>query len=120
MDKKTIPTEHCEQVNFVNWFEYQYPKVKLMAIPNGEKRHIAVAKRLKKEGVRKGVPDLFIPEWQIWIEMKRQKGGRLNQEQKEWLDYLEKCGYIVAVCKGFDEAKAFIVKTIKDKKLLQK
>lgn len=110
---KAIPTEHCEQVNFVNWFEYQYPKVKLMAIPNGEKRHISVAKRLKKEGVRKGVPDLFIPEWRVWIEMKRIKGGRLSSDQKEWLDYLADCEYTVFVCKGFEDAKNCIQQFVK-------
>jgi hypothetical protein len=47
----TSPSEHSEQVGFVNWFNVQYPRVLIFAIPNGEKRSITVAKRLKAEGV---------------------------------------------------------------------
>jgi len=60
---KTSPSEHSEQVGFINWFRVQYPRVLIFAIPNGEKRSISVAKRLKAEGVVRGIPDLYIPEW---------------------------------------------------------
>lgn len=103
-----IPTEHCEQVNFVNWFEYNYPQHKIFAIPNGEKRSISVAKRLKAEGVRSGVPDLFIPSLRLFIEMKRQKGGRVSESQKEWITYLKRCGFAVEICNGCDSAKEVI------------
>ena len=65
----TTPSEHIEQVNFVNWVEYNYPKIKLFAIPNGGKRSIKTAIDLKSEGVKRGVPDLFIPELFLFIEM---------------------------------------------------
>ena len=48
---KTSHSEHSEQVGFVNWFRAKYPKVLIFAIPNGEKRSISVATRLKAEGV---------------------------------------------------------------------
>ena len=83
-----IPTEHQEQVNFINWIEYNYPEHKVFAIPNGEKRHLSVAKRLKAEGVKPGVPDLFIPSLFLFIEMKRIKGSVTSKQQKEWLKYL--------------------------------
>lgn len=113
-----IPTEHAEQVNFVNWLEFNYPEHKVFAIPNGEHRAISVAQRLKAEGVRKGVPDLFIPSLKLFIEMKRQKGSRTTQEQKDWLAYLDSCGYYSSVCKGFEEAKKefLSVLEIKNKK----
>ena len=98
-------TEHQEQVLFVNWFELQFPKVKIFAIPNGGNRNIVTAKKLKAEGVRKGVPDLFIPEWRLWVEMKRKKAGRLSLEQSEWIIYLKDCGYSVIVGRGFEDAR---------------
>ena len=36
--------------------------------------------------------------------MKRQKGGTLQDEQKEWIQWLDENGYTVAVAKGADSA----------------
>jgi hypothetical protein len=102
--KQNIPTEHAEQVTFVAEFERTYPDVVIFAIPNGGLRNPVVAQKLKREGVKKGVPDLFIPPWRTWVEMKRIKGGRLSAEQKDWRDYLESCGYTVLVCNGWQDA----------------
>ena len=79
---KISPSEHDEQVGFINWFRAKYSGVLIFAIPNGEKRAISVAKRLKAEGVVRGVPDLYVPTWNLWIEMKRASGGRLSPDQK--------------------------------------
>jgi hypothetical protein len=38
----------------------------------------------------RGIPDLFIPEWRLWVEMKRKTGGRLSTEQKSMINYLQK------------------------------
>ena len=105
-------TEHQEQVNLVNWLAYNHKELRFFAIPNGEKRNISVAKRLKKEGVSPGVPDLMFPSLFAFIEMKKEKGGRLSNHQKEWLDYLEKCGYKCFVCNGFKEAKEVITQLV--------
>jgi len=103
--KIPLPSEHAEQVTFVAWFRAQYPDVRIFAIPNGGIRHKVTAQQLKAEGVASGVPDLYIPVWHLWIEMKRQKGGRLSPEQKDWKAYLEACGDTVFVCKGWEAAK---------------
>ena len=100
-----IPTEHEEQRELVRWFRQTHRGVRIFAIPNGGQRSIAAATRLKIEGVSAGVPDLFIPAWHLWIEMKRVKGGVLSAEQKDWLKYLEEVGYCVKVCKGAEAAK---------------
>ena len=107
--------EHIEQVNFINWFEYNHPNVKIFAIPNGGKRHPKVAAELKAEGVKRGIPDLFIPEWHLWIEMKKVKGSTTSKEQKAWLKYLSDVGYTTEVCRGFLEAKQFVLNFIADK-----
>lgn len=101
---EVIPTEHEEQRNFIQWFRRKYPLVRIFAVPNGGARSPATAGRLKAEGVLRGVPDLFVPEWRLWIEMKRIKGGRLSDEQKEWIDYLERHGYRCIVGYGCEGA----------------
>ncbi len=110
---KTSPSEHSEQVGFINWFRVQYPRVLIFAIPNGEKRSISVAKRLKAEGVVRGIPDLYIPEWNLWVEMKRVTGGRLSPDQKEMISYLERIGHKVIVGKGAGDASKQVLEYLK-------
>jgi hypothetical protein len=100
-----IPSEHFEQREFVRWFRQTYPAVRIFAIPNGGARSPSVAARLKAEGVSKGVPDLYIPAWRTWVEMKRTKGGTLSPEQKDWHIYLQDIGDFVIVAKGCEDAK---------------
>jgi hypothetical protein len=50
------------------------------------------------------VPDLFVPEWALWIEMKRRKGGRLSEEQTDWIAYLQCHGYNCIVAHGAEDA----------------
>lgn len=103
-DAGILPTEHEEQTAFVSYFRKSFPTVRIIAIPNGGVRNKITALRLKCEGVSPGVPDLFIPEWFLFIEMKRRKGGTVSAEQKDWLEYLKTCGYKTVVAKGMDEA----------------
>jgi hypothetical protein len=64
------------------------------------------ASRLKAEGVVKGIPDLYIPAWNLWVEMKRIKGGSVSADQKSMMEYLEKyCRHQTIVAKGSDHAK---------------
>lgn len=100
-----IPTEHEEQRTFIQWFRRKFPDVRIFAIPNGGARSPSVACRLKAEGVSRGVPDLFIPAWRLFIEMKRVKGGVVSEDQSSWKEYLESCGYRVAICAGCEAAQ---------------
>lgn len=103
-----IPTEHEEQRELVKWFRQTFDGVRIFAIPNGGARSITTATRLKVEGVSAGVPDLYVPLWKLWIEMKRVKGGVVDKSQKDWHDYLKSIGDRVIVCRGADEAKRMI------------
>src|SRR5574343_753639 len=94
------PTEHQEQVGFYEWWKLRFPSVLLISIPNGGKRAISVAKRLKAEGLTPGVPDLFCPKYNLWVEMKRTKGGKLSDEQEKIIKYLKLIGHSVIVGKG--------------------
>lgn len=95
-----LPSEHEEQREFVRWFRQTYVGTRIFAIPNGGARSKATAGKLKAEGVSPGVPDLFVPAWGLWIEMKRVKRGKHEEAQKSWAAYLESCGYSVILCKG--------------------
>lgn len=112
--KPKLLTEDQEQALFVSWFRAQFPKVLIHSIPNGDMRHIGVALRLVRTGVVKGIPDLFIPEWRVYVEMKRKRGGRLRPDQKEVIAYLEGVGYTVFVGKGFEDIKNKILTFRKD------
>lgn len=70
---------------------------------------MATAVALKVEGTVKGIPDLFIPAWKLWVEMKRIKGGVLSPEQKEIIAYLKRVNYCVIVGKGAEDAKTQII-----------
>lgn len=97
-----IPTEHQEQSAFVQLMDLK--GLRYFSIPNAAKRGYKLAAMMKAEGLKSGVPDMFIPSLFLFIEMKRRKGGTLSPEQKEWLDYLRSCGYRCEVCRGADEA----------------
>lgn len=106
-----VPSEDQEQMLLVQWFRRTYAGVRIFAIPNGGARHPAVAAKLKATGTSSGVPDLFIPAWRLWVEMKRVKGGSLSAEQKDWIAYLESLesvNYWCIVGKGAEDAKAKI------------
>jgi VRR-NUC domain len=108
MAGERIPTEHEEQRELVKWFRQSFDGVRIFAIPNGGARTITTAAKLKVEGVSAGVPDLYVPAWKLWIEMKRTKGGVVDKAQKDWHDYLTAIGDRVIVCRGADEAKRMI------------
>lgn len=100
-----VPYESDEQIAFVRWFRATYPDTLIFAIPNGGSRQKREALKLQNEGVTPGVPDLCIPEWRVYIEMKRQKGGTVSPEQKAIMAELERVGYRCFVCKGYQDAK---------------
>lgn len=83
----------------------QFPKIWYFAVPNGGQRNKIVAAKLKQEGVKSGVPDIYVPVWKLWIEMKREKGGALQESQKAWRDYLLGIGDNYILAKGFSDAK---------------
>lgn len=103
--------EHGEQVAFVNWFRATYPAILIFAIPNGEKRDIGTAVKLKAEGVVPGIPDLYIPAWRLWVEMKA-KGGKISHEQSEVMDYLQTVGDTCIVAYGWQDAVEQVQKVL--------
>ena len=106
----TNPTEDWEQTMFIRWFRTEYPRVRIFSIPNGGKRNIVTATRLKATGATAGVPDLYVPEWNVWVEMKRRTSGVLSPAQKDWIEYLKSIDHTVIVGKGWQDAMLQILK----------
>ena len=106
-----LNSEHLEQVRLVSWFRRQYPDTRILAIPNGGIRSASAGANLKAEGVSAGVPDLFVPAWCLWIELKRVTGGAVSPAQKDWIAYLESIGHRVIIGRGFEDAKRQIETT---------
>lgn len=110
--KKKYPTEHSEQANFVTWFRWNFPDVLIFAIPNAAIRGPMESAKLKAEGMTPGIPDLFIPEWMVWIEMKRH-GGMLSDPQRKIGAYLSAHGYETFVCFGAQDAKDTVLEFLR-------
>lgn len=110
-------SEHGEQSALVCWAKQvkkTAPELDLLfAIPNGGDRDGITAGKLKAEGVRPGVFDLFLPVKRkgfagLWVEMKRANGGTVSKEQKKWGKAMVEQGYQAYVCYGWIEAKNVI------------
>ena len=97
-------SEHLEQARVIMWFRQTYPDTLIFAIPNGGLRSKSSALKLKVEGVVPGIPDLFIPSWRVWVEMKKVKGGVLSKEQQIMIKYLQSVNYYVIVGHGAEDA----------------
>lgn len=113
------PTEEQEQAAVIEWRDLmvpQFPDLEdLIHIPNGGWRSKPEAVRLKRIGVKPGVSDLFLPApvgkyHGLWIEMKRQQGGRLRPDQKDWLDRMNRKGYLALRADGAEEACEILYK----------
>lgn len=116
------PYEEDEQIAFVQWCHLN----KIIVHHSGNEIGGSTsamkirAVKMKRMGTSKGFPDLIvlIPIYGVTgdidcyqmavIEMKRQKGGSVSEEQKEWLKNLELAGVPCKVCHGAEEAIDFV------------
>lgn len=111
-------TEMQEQITLIKWTQQpsirqRYPELALLFhIPN-ERPDKVQAAILKKMGVRRGVPDLFLPVHAgqyhgLFIEMKTSH-GRVSGDQHWWIEHLEKNGYVCRVCRGWRPASEVLL-----------
>ena len=96
------PSEHGIQSAYFDWARQHSRARRAYAIPNGGKRNLLTAVRLKKEGVRAGVLDVCLPvpcggSAGLYIEFKAARNG-LSADQTAEVDALVRDGYAVAVC----------------------
>lgn len=109
--------EQCGLIELVRLYEGQIPELKMLfAIPNGGKRHVVAAVKLKKEGVKAGVSDLFLSvpsgdKHGLYIEMKScDPKTKTSESQREWLGLARKYNYTAFICDGAAEAWDCILK----------
>lgn len=116
--KMPIPTEAQEQKALFEWAEWarhRYPELALMFhVPNEAKRSYALGNEMKAQGMKAGVPDLFLPvargEYHgLFIELKRVRNYKLSDVQRKWLGDLTRQGYKAVMCRGWGEASRMIV-----------
>ncbi len=108
--KKTVQpltTEDDEQITVIQYCELKH--IIAIHIPNESKRSVAYGAKMKRMGLRKGFPDIFIPTARkdfhgLFIELKRDRKSRVNPEQTAWITYLNKQGYKAMICYGATEA----------------
>lgn len=106
MNALPIITEHHIQaaafdlirLRAINDWRYQL----IYAIPNGGKRHIGVARKMKAEGQKSGVWDMSVDVpcgdyHGLKIEVKR-PGGKLTPDQLLMGRLYQKAGYFCKVC----------------------
>lgn len=115
-------TESDEQKLLFEWIEWakvKYPELALCYhVVNEGRRSYATGRRMVAEGLRKGVPDICLPVpnmryTALYIELKRKKGGRLSDEQRGWIDALNRVGNLAVVCHGFEEARDTILEYLR-------
>ena len=114
----TRQDEHNEQVKLFAWAHWagiDHPELSLMfAIPNGGRRDAVTGARLKEEGVKAGVPDVFLPVIRqglggLFIELKAGT-NKPSAKQSQWLDELRRAGYAAEAAWGAEEAKTLIMR----------
>ncbi len=97
------------------WSVQKFPELSLLYhVPNGGKRDKKEAVSLKRQGVKAGVPDLFLPVardgyFGLYIELKVGR-NKTTDIQKKWIKDLIEQGYMVEVCYGWQEAKEILEK----------
>ena len=101
------PTEDEVQETVVEFCDTL--RIACVHIPNESKRSKAYGAKMKRMGLQKGFPDLFIPMARqgfhgLFIELKRDKLAHPTKEQLEWIGFLNKEGYYAVVSYGVDAA----------------
>jgi hypothetical protein len=112
-------SESSEQSAVITWAgmnEYRFPQLRWLysslngiPIPASKATRARIIGRMKAEGMKAGVPDLFLPVARhgyhgLFIEMKRSDGGVLSELQKEFMQFADENGYLDKVCHGYEEA----------------
>lgn len=84
----------------------------LLAVPNGGRRDAREGARLKAEGVKPGVSDLFLPLRRqgmagLWLELKA-PGEKPTAAQRAWIARMDRAGYLATWCDDWVTAATVI------------
>lgn len=118
-----MTAEEMLQIQVIDWAYYntwKYPQLELMFhVANEGKRSKVQGVKLKRMGLKRGVPDLILPCGNgkysgLYIELKTEK-GRPTTEQKAWIKKLLKAGNYAKICYGFEDATSTIQSYVEGK-----
>jgi hypothetical protein len=105
-----MKNEDIAQINFMNWVSYNLPDVfeDTHHFANQRTCSIQEGRKLKRMGVKRGVPDIFVAipkngKSGLWIELK-EGTGVLSKEQKAFLLRKSERGYVCRVAWGYAAA----------------
>lgn len=114
----SCPLEHDEQKALIKDVDGAWGKAlgiagELVSVPNSAPKGHTAAAYFRAEGLRPGYPDLLldVPVGRyhgLRLELKRQRGGRIEPDEAKWHEILRARGYAVAVPCGCDAAKVII------------
>lgn len=111
--------EDIDHIKVINWFNHEFPELSddLHHFANERKCSLAMGKKLKTMGVKRGVSDFFLGVGcggyhGLWIELKV-GNGRLSPEQRAFIERKLQRGYFAIAAWGFDATKE-IIKTYLD------
>lgn len=119
--RRYVAHEGSEQEALFAWALYAagaMPELGLMFhVPNGGSRNRIEAAKLKRQGVRAGVPDICLPVARggfhgLFVELKYGR-NKATDRQTAWLDALRSQGYLAVECVGWDTAREVITKYLK-------
>jgi hypothetical protein len=104
--------DHMALAELLDLIKYNGRPLRWFHVPNGGSRNAIEAAKLKKMGVKAGLPDIFIldpppkcPEFKgAVIELKRKDAGRVSPAQLDWNIYLLHSGWLIKIANGLDAA----------------
>lgn len=112
-------SEDEHQASLFRWSELmtrQYPELRLMFHPpNGGLRTQRTAAKLRRQGVKPGVPDVVLPVPRhgfhgLFLELKRPGPHSTSPAQRAYVQALNEQGYLALVVVGWEAARDLITR----------
>jgi hypothetical protein len=116
--------EHWEQCFVLHFFKINYPDIydMMFAVPNAGKRGRTEGPKMISQGLRSGIPDIFVdiatdPYHGLRIELKKTLGSTsdVSDNQWIWIEKYEKRGYMAGVAIGYRECICLVLSYFKIK-----
>jgi hypothetical protein len=117
--------ESCELNAWLERTRIRFPALRGFHVPNenpgrNKTERMRIGALRKRMGVKSGVCDWFFfypPNVRIALELKKPEvAGKSypSKDEKEWLDYFASCGFQAIVARGWNEARVFVERVLKE------